>query len=343
LTQYNSRRMLGRTRGQDSRQELQNKVALFAEKNLLANRYKDPDLSDESPDYRWKECLRMIGLPVYDREPPIGAYDIPMRYLELLTRGIYIRQKERPPIFSDFALAHELSTDTDAKSMKWKLEALLCAQLSQQEIALEIRVPFKVIQMYEYYFFDLREKETVDILAYIQTDCTIQPHDATLKYVAAVGGIRMYHFFNGQFTSIQSEEDLAQIKNLLTSGSIYSMFAKTVGRGTNMELQNSLRIFEMGLKEAMVTYRIESDTPASKGGTGVNNDPSEAYYLANSDRIRNVMTDIESKKALETGGRAASDHVKKAKQTHFEAAIEATTAPEDFMSDEERDGLGFHV
>ena len=215
---------------------------------------------------------------------------------------------------------------------------MLCMGMSQQEIALDTQLHVDVVAMYEYYFFDVRSKSIGQILHYITSSTAPEKHDGLYKYFGVMWGYRMCKHFMHNMRDLNTQEDYNEFKRIISTQTMSTIVTAAVSYTASVEQQMSIAL--IGMREKLVTHKIETAPTGTGAGAGGVGDP-DANFLDLSDDMALGMTKIEDQRALDIGGRAAANYIEDAKKTHMESAMEAVTADVDVMTPEDLKEIGF--
>ena len=296
---------------------------------------------DTSPDFRFREFDRISRLPPRKRRLPVGDYGIASLLLHNMRNGIRPELYEQSPQYYAFENALELRYDDSPQAHRWTIEAMLCCNLSPDEIALTVPVAIETIQYYRYYFFDLSRKDLLAKIHYIESSCQPTSYDGIAKLMAAKHGYRLYRICRGDTSLVKTPQDVDDIMNMIHQENIEAM-AKAAFNPTS-GLAGALKIYLTGLKNTVVKTKIAIEERNSMPtGQGVGSLEASFDDMLRDD-IVNEITAVEDNLALAIGGDAAKHAIEDQGKSHIQAALEAAGAPKDIMTDEERDNLNFHV
>jgi hypothetical protein len=305
------------------------------------NTHRQQVRQDTAPDFRFREFDRISRLPPRKRRLPVGDYGIASLLLHNMRNGIRPELYEQSPQYYAFENAIELRYDDSPQAHRWTIEAMLCCNLSPEEIALAVPVSAETIHYYRYYFFDLSRKDLLAKIHYIEASCQPTSYDGIAKLMAAKHGYRLYRICRGDTSLVKTAEDVEDILNMIHQENIEAMAKAAFD--PNSGLAGALKIYLTGLKNLIVKTKIAMEERNSMpGAQGVGSLESSFDDMLRDD-IVNEITKVEDNLALAIGGDAAKNSIEDQQKSHIQAALESSGAPKDIMSDEERDNLNFHI
>jgi len=297
--------------------------------------HKPADPYDMSPAFRWRAVVREMRKPVQNRYPPVGDYGVPMFHYEMHTKNVHIEDKKALPEYTEFFEAHRLFIQRGENTLKWEMEAMLCMGMSQPQIVHATGICPQVVNMYEYYFFDIRAKSEQQLLQYITTSTTPEKYDGLYKYFGAKWGYRMCKHFMSDLKDLNEPDDIREFQRILGIQAMHAVSTAAASYRTPVEQHMSIAM--MGMRQKLVDNKIETNST----GVGAPGAGADDHFLELSDNIATHMVKLEDQRAIDIGGRAAADYIQDATKTHMEAAMETVVADVDIITPEDLKELNF--
>ncbi len=222
-----------------------------------------PDLILQSPKWRWERvkflCDRNKKPTKYDDKYINDGYKYLRRYLHG-SAGHYRLQREYPALWA----AHQLHEESTGP--RWLIEAGVVADKSPTELSLFLGCSDRIIDIYEAYFFDIRNALVYEgymrsrVLLPIEQgkELDLGDYDLTWKTIAYFGGWDLLT----EITSMRSwsQETEEKVFDMIKSG--VSRKALLASNSSQMTMRDSRDIIEA---YSMLTATNENVTAAIGG------------------------------------------------------------------------------
>lgn len=116
------------------------------------------------PNWRWARALEITE--TYERVPRADSNDPDVIQAVKFARKLNSSQPERIRVlFKDEYLAWKIYTDETYKRLKWEIEARIIARQTNEEIGIRISVVPTVVDIYEKWFYNIRDR--LDSVGYL--------------------------------------------------------------------------------------------------------------------------------------------------------------------------------